>query len=100
MKWYACQSILTPMEFSGEFDFCFYLVVAFDERLLGQLNAHLVHSCISRLILVLNVGMDVTEEQLFVVLVGQFQTDSLRCGFAFVSESVVDFDDVVEDGGV
>jgi len=84
------------MELSRELDFRFDLSKALDERLLCQLDAHLVYASICGFVLILNVGVDVAEEQLLLILVGQLQTDSLRGWFSFFSKSVVNFDDVVE----
>jgi hypothetical protein len=84
------------MELCREFDFGFDLRVALEECLLCQLDAHLVYAGIRGFVLVLNVGVDIAEEQLLFILVGELQTDTLGGWLSLFSESVVDFNDVVK----
>ena len=87
---------LTSMEFRREFDFSFDLRVSLDESLLCQLDAHLVDASISSLILVLNVRVDVTEEQLLVILILQLQADSLSCWLSLFAQFIVHLNDGVK----
>jgi len=85
------------MELSTELDLGLHVLVVITKCHFGQLHAQSELATLSDLVLVLNVGVHISKEQLFIVGVGEAHTDTLIRGGALESESVVGFHNVVED---
>lgn len=85
------------MEFSTELDLRLHVLIVITECHFGQLDAKSELSTLIDLILVLNVRMHITKEQLLVVRVGESKTNALvGCG-TLSSQLVVCFNNIVED---
>ena len=85
------------MEFCREFDFCFNSCILVIKSHLCEHNAHLVETRIDSFVLVLNVWVHVSEEQLLVVFICKLEPDALGRRFSLCSELIVCSDNAIED---
>ena len=65
------------MELSTEFDFCFDVLVVITECHLSQLDTKSELASFCHFVLILNVRMHITKEQLFVLLITQSDSNTL-----------------------
>lgn len=77
------------MELRRKLDFCFDLHGWVWESLLSELNTELVDSGLGCLILILHVGMHVSEKELLITLICELQPDTLIGGLALGSQTVI-----------
>ena len=88
--------ILTSMEFSRKFDFCFDFWLFASESHLCKHHTELVFPSICRVIFILHVWVHITIEKLLVVFVCQHQTHALISCLTPSSQIIVSLDDGVK----
>ena len=85
------------MEFAAEFDFRLNVLVIVTESHFSQLDTKSELTACCHLVLILHIGMYISEKQLLVIEISQTKTHALIWCIALQSDFVIGFDDIVKD---
>ena len=92
------SSVLTSVEFGGELNLGLDLLVIRSEGVFCDLNTQLIFTSIVSFIFILNVGVNITIEELVFILVSEHESDTLVWCTSTLDESIIGFDQGLQDG--
>ena len=92
------SSVLTSVEFGGELNLGLDLLVIRSEGVFCDLNTQFIFTSIVSFIFILNVGVNITIEELVFILVSEHESDTLVWCTSTLDESIIGFDQGLQDG--